>query len=420
MTITPNGYIKHYFAESERILSNVACGGRPVVRPDEKLEAIVDDAYILSRDFTNFAENYFVNANDRSSICEKSNIDLSADLGELPDLREEYEHSLQARVPDRLYYFHADHLGSGSIITDNAGRTYQTLAYAPWGESLVNVRDVNQNYDEPYKFTGYEKDEETGLNQAKNRYYDSKLSIFYSVDALAEKFPNIAGYSYARNNPVNVIDPDGREGIVVTGSPGKEKMDQHFLINGLDRAKKTQARTEKGEGTTWMIYNDKEQGFNQEYLDKYTAQAKEAGINVKVVSEVEDVVNYINNKTGGDSRSNDQISSFYYVGHSTPGDLDVGYQGSGQTFDPSDLSSNAFKSGAWVNVVGGCRTAVDFTILGITFEKSIIRQFADILDTKSTIHGSDVRVVYPGGVAADKSLLRKNNGNIVTIKGRKK
>jgi hypothetical protein len=239
------------------------------------------------------------------------------------------------------------------------------------------------------------------------------------MDPLARKYPWISPYAWCANNPVNVIDLDGREGIVISGSPGDHTNKEHFLVNGLDRAKSAQKRTEKGEGTTWMIYNDKEKGYDQKSLDKYTAEAKKAGINVQVVSEVSDITGYINDKTGGDSRSNDQISSFYYVGHSTPGDLDVGYAGTGQNFDPGDLKSSAFKSGAWVNVVGGCRTAVDDKFWGITIERSIIRQFADILDKKSTINGSNVRVFYPGGVVTDTKLLEKNNGKIITIKGRK-
>jgi RHS repeat-associated protein len=317
-----------------------------------------------------------------------------------------------------INYFITDHLGSTRVIVDANGTVKGQYNYYPFGKQWEDINLMaNTNR---YTFSGKEKQtvRDLGwLDFMARMYANSEIPRFTTQDPLSEKYYSISPYAYCGNNPINVIDPDGREGIVVTGSPGKEKMDQHFLINGLDRAKKAQARTEKGEGTAWIIYNDKEQGFNQEYLDKYAEQAKEAGINVKVVSEVGDVVNYINDKTGGDSRSNDQISSFYYVGHSTPGDLDVGYQGSGQTFDPSDLSSNAFKSGAWVNVVGGCNTAVDFTILGITFEKSIIRQFADILDKKSTINGSNVTIWYPGGVAADKSLLRKHNGKIITING---
>ena len=398
----------------ERILAGVGGGGQPVVDIGTELPTIKGgNPTDLAGRYMEYVRRYFNETANQKTYCENNGIIYDSEI-DIFSMQELFKKALSGYAPDKLYYFNANHLGSGSLITDEHGQTYQTLIYAPHGEVLFNR--FYGDYDEVYKFTGYEKDNESGLDYAKARYHEVNLG-FTSTDPHCFKYPSRTAYNYSFNNPINVIDPDGREGIVVTGSPGKEKMDQHFLINGLDRAKKAQARTEKGEGTTWLIYNDKEQGFNQEYLDKYTAQAKEAGINVKVVSEVSDITGYINDKNGGDTRSNDQISSFYYVGHSTPGDLDVGYQGSGQNFDPSDLSSKAFKSGAWVNVVGGCRTAVDFKILGITFEKSIIRQFADILDKKSTIHGSDVRVFYPGGVAADKSLLRKNNGNIITING---
>ena len=292
-----------------------------------------------------------------------------------------------------------------------------TFTYCP--TAVGTLFTAHRSLAEKHAFSSKERDVETGLSYFGARYYSSDLSIWLSVDPMSDKYPSLSPYTYCANNPVKLVDPNGEEGIVVTGSPGKTKMDQHFLINGLDRAKKAQQRAKKGESTTWMIYNDKKQGFNQELLDKYAAQAKKAGINVKIVSDVKEIIDYINNKSGGDSRSKDKISSFYYVGHATPGDLDVGYQGTGQKFDPNDLKSNAFKSGAWVNVVGGCRTAVDFTIFGITFEKSVTRQFADILDSKSQIHGSDVRVYYPGGVAADESLLRKNKGHIITINGKR-
>ena len=264
------------------------------------------------------------------------------------------------------------------------------------------------------------------INEQQEETEVASATAAMSIDPLCEKYYWITPYAFCINNPINVIDLDGREGIVISGSPGDHENRLHFLINGLDRAKAAQGRAEKGEGTTWLIYNDKEKGFNQKDLGKYTALAQEAGINVQVVSEVGDIVDYINDKTGGDSRSNDQISSFYYVGHSTPGDLDVGYAGTGQNFDPSDLNSSAFKSDAWVNVVGGCNTAIDHTKLfnfiptPFTFEKSIIRQFADILDKKSTIHGSNVTVFYPGGVARDQKLLEKNNGKIITIHGNRK
>jgi RHS repeat-associated protein len=313
-------------------------------------------------------------------------------------------------------------LGSGFSSGDYV--VSQETNYYPFGMPYPEgfYGDSYNPQAQPYKFGGKELDEMHGLKWQDQgaRPFGAVIPVTPTPDPLQEKYYSVSQYSQMGNNPVNVIDPDGREGIVVSGSPGEHDNKLHFLINGLDRAQAAQRRAKEGEGTTWLIYNDKENGFNQKDLDKYTADAQKTGINVQVVSEVNDIVDYVNDKTGGDSRNNDQVSSFYYVGHSTPGDLDVGYAGSGQKFDPSDFKSSAFKSGAWVNVVGGCRTAIDDKFWGITIEKSVIRQFADILDNKSTINGSNVRVVYQGGKASDLKLLEPNKGKIITIHGNRK
>lgn len=45
------------------------------------------------------------------------------------------------------------------------------------------------------------------------RYYDAKTSVWASVDPLAEKYPHVSPYTYCLNNPINAIDPDGRDVI---------------------------------------------------------------------------------------------------------------------------------------------------------------------------------------------------------------
>jgi RHS repeat-associated protein len=60
-----------------------------------------------------------------------------------------------------------------------------------------------------YKFNGKELDESTGYYYYGARYYDPAISIFLSVDPLAEQFPNYNPYTYTMNNPVNLIDPTG-------------------------------------------------------------------------------------------------------------------------------------------------------------------------------------------------------------------
>ena len=74
-------------------------------------------------------------------------------------------------------------------------------------------------YDTPYKFNGKEKDEETGYNNFGARYYYDWASIWLSVDPMSDKYPSLTSYNYCANNPVMLIDPDGRE-IWIIGDDG--------------------------------------------------------------------------------------------------------------------------------------------------------------------------------------------------------
>ena len=72
-------------------------------------------------------------------------------------------------------YLHTDRLGSSSAVTDVRGKAVHILGYMPYGETLLDLSHTH--YETPYQFTGYEKDQETGLHYAEARYYDSWLSI---------------------------------------------------------------------------------------------------------------------------------------------------------------------------------------------------------------------------------------------------
>jgi len=109
------------------------------------------------------------------------------------------------------YFYHSDHLGSSSLITDELGTIVQHLEYVPFGETFIDERKTQSSWTTPYLFSGKERDEETGLLYFGARYQDSKYGIWYSVDPLAEKYPNISSYVYCANNPVMYIDPDGRK-----------------------------------------------------------------------------------------------------------------------------------------------------------------------------------------------------------------
>lgn len=64
-----------------------------------------------------------------------------------------------------------------------------------------------------HKFTGKELDSETGLGlyYFGARYYDPAIGRWLSVDPMADKYPFLSPYNYVANNPLNIIDPDGRD-----------------------------------------------------------------------------------------------------------------------------------------------------------------------------------------------------------------
>jgi len=107
-----------------------------------------------------------------------------------------------------IYYYHPDHLGTNTFLTDITGKPYQYFVNLPYGEAMAEQSSTGY-YQSPYKFNGKELDKETGLYYYGARYYDPRISVWLGVDPLAEKTPNQSPYTYCSNNPINRLDPDG-------------------------------------------------------------------------------------------------------------------------------------------------------------------------------------------------------------------
>ena len=144
---------------------------------------------------------------------------------------------------EKRYYYHADHLQSAQFITNAKGEQYEHIEYTPYGE--LWIEETAPGIDKlPFRFTGKELDEETGLYYYGARYLDPKYSRWLSGDpALGEYIPqapvndeakkhndNLPGmggiyntinlhiYHYAGNNPIKYIDPDGERILDVDNS----------------------------------------------------------------------------------------------------------------------------------------------------------------------------------------------------------
>jgi len=110
-----------------------------------------------------------------------------------------------------VYYYFTDHLGSSDVVTNSSGAIQNESDYFPYGgERVYSQTLASQNY----KFTGKERDTESGLDMFGARYYGSSLGRFMTPDPLLNSgHPSNPQswnrYAYVFNNPLRNTDPSG-------------------------------------------------------------------------------------------------------------------------------------------------------------------------------------------------------------------
>jgi len=131
-------------------------------------------------------------------------------------------------TPTSWNYYITDHLGSTRMVVDSNNNIKETINYYPFG-SEMKMEDpalLTGGTSHPYRFTGKELDKMIGLNMYDfgARWYDvAGVPMWTSVDPLAEKYYNVSPYNYCGDNPVNRIDPNGRDVWEING--------QGYLVN---------------------------------------------------------------------------------------------------------------------------------------------------------------------------------------------
>ena len=115
-------------------------------------------------------------------------------------------------------YLSADHLGSTRLVMSSSGNTCHD--YMPFGEELPPA--CTPSNDTTLKFTSKERDSETGLDYFGARYMSSAQGRFTSTDPKQFSMRTLGNpqkwnkYAYTLNNPLALVDPDGKEEIKVT------------------------------------------------------------------------------------------------------------------------------------------------------------------------------------------------------------
>lgn len=133
------------------------------------------------------------------------------------NLKDEYVYFGGKRIAERdaasgnIYYYIADHLGSAREMVQ-AGQTSACYDadFLPYGQEV----DYTSSCGSHYKFTGKERDTETGNDDLGARYYRSSLGRFLSPDSLntldLSHPQKLNRYAYASNNPTTLVDVEGR------------------------------------------------------------------------------------------------------------------------------------------------------------------------------------------------------------------
>ena len=104
-----------------------------------------------------------------------------------------------------IHYYLKDHLGSTRTLLSSSGTTAVAYDYWPYGQVLATSGTGATRF----RFTGHERDSESGFDFMQYRTYKPVWMRFLQMDPLAEKYPGLSPYVYAGNNPLKFIDARG-------------------------------------------------------------------------------------------------------------------------------------------------------------------------------------------------------------------
>ena len=124
-----------------------------------------------------------------------------------------------------IRYQFGNHLGSVGLELDDTGAVISYEEYYPYGSTSYQAgRNAAEVGLKRYRYTGKERDEETGFDYHGLRYKVHWLGRWSTADPLG-LVDGLNLYAYARNNPIGLRDPSGGSGITMSDSPSEKRSD---------------------------------------------------------------------------------------------------------------------------------------------------------------------------------------------------
>ena len=200
-----------------------------------------------------------------------------------------------------LYYYHPDHLGSSSYITDREGRITQHTEYIAFGEVLFEEHSTSKTI--PYLFNGKELDQETNLTYFGARYLDMKTSLWLNTDPLSGYNPiqetehyidgqhnngvfnpmNHNTYGYTYNNPVIYVDPTGKQAYFIHGTSSNSKRWSDKTVNTLLKITNNKHYYRTFNWKAPLTNNQKTRGKAAEELSNFVIKTMKKGEDITLI-----------------------------------------------------------------------------------------------------------------------------------------
>ena len=133
-----------------------------------------------------------------------------------------------------FFYYDRDHLGSVRQVVkadrNTNGTVVQRMEYYPSGTQLCDGRTDSDKQSRRYN--GKELDRMHGLNtyDYSARQYNPVTARWDRMDPLCENYYGVSPYAYCGNNPVNAVDPDGREGVKYVDENGNKHIETNVVV----------------------------------------------------------------------------------------------------------------------------------------------------------------------------------------------
>jgi len=192
------------------------------------------------------------------------------------------------RPSGTVHYYLPDRLGSTSKIVSSGGAMQEQYYYYPYG-GLQSQTGSDSNH---YKFTGKERDNESGLDYFGARYDSSSLGRFMTPDTMGGHLENpqsLNKYAYVLNNPTSLTDPTGLDSYLSCTQTTDNASTCQSQTVGYDANGRAQTATVQGvtnadkSFTATLIGNQNADGTGP-LVDKttgtgtYTASANGSGV----------------------------------------------------------------------------------------------------------------------------------------------